>query len=207
MCLTLLMCSKKVEKKASKSSIIFSECLSEETINKLDVGVLVFEEHLKEVYGSGAKTNLELYKLFLNDFSKMSLTRDFFQTKNTKKFLVDFKKSESFKVLYKLYEEPKYEDDFDIAITERKGVENIKKEVPVFYVLNENEKFCSCLRMAIKNNDLKDYYEMTKLTNDISPMLKASTMLLMIDGLGEDINSLKLSIVFDLYYGSFLMFN
>ena len=137
----------------------------------------------------------------------MSLTRDFFQTKKTRFFLVDFKKSESFKVLYKLYEEPKYEDDFDIVITERKGEENIKKEVPVFYVLDENGNFCSCLRRGIKNNDLKDYYEMKKLTNDISPMLKASTMLLMIDGLGEDINSLKLSIVFDLYYGSFLMFN
>ena len=173
----------------------------------LNEGVLYFETHLKEIYGSKAKSSLELYKFFLKDFSKMSLNKDFFKTEKTKIFLVDFKKSELFKELYKLYEEPKYEDDIDIVITERKGEENIKKEVPVFYVLSENGKFCSCLRRLIKNNDLKDYYEMTELTKDISPTLKANAMLLMIDNVGEDINSLKLSIIFDLYYGSFLMLN
>ena len=206
-CFTFFMCSNKVEKKVSISSNVFSECLTEETINKLDNGVLIFEKHLKEIYGSRAKSSLELYKFFLKDFSKMSLTKDFFKTKKANIFLVDFKKSESFKVLYKLYEESKYEGDLDVVITERKGEKSIKEEVPVFYVLNENGKFCSCLRRLIKNNDLKDYYEMTKLTNDISPTLKANAMLLMINNIGEDINSLKLSIVFDLYYGSFLMFN
>lgn len=169
----------------------------------LNEGVLVFENHLKVVYGE--MDEIKLYKNFLNDFSDMSFTRKFFTNKTTKNYLSKLIKTNTFKNLYKLYEEPEFEEEIYVTAP----LEEVnEEELPDFYMFNEQSNFTAGLREKTVNEDFKEYWSMSIIAPDISPTVKSSAILVFIDKLKEeDFKLLKTSIAFDLYFSSMLMFS
>jgi hypothetical protein len=197
-------------KKASAISYanLVSDCMSNVEVSQLEKGVVVFEKHLGKVYGNKTGNDNELYKKFLASLGGMSFTRDFFLSKPSRKFIGDFKGTKTFKMLYKLYEEPEY-DEIEVTVEKRAGgVEKDAQEIPDFYVLHATGKFYTCLEKKVTDKELKSYITSLQEITDIAPTIKASALLRIFDTLsGDDLKAVKLSIVFDLYYGSFLMFS
>ena len=204
--LICMQCNTSKKLNTLEQAEVLSDCLNNEDIDLLNEGIRIFEEHLKRYYGN---SQISGYKGYLNSLSTMSFDRSFFQSKESINFLVKLKKSRTFKILYKLYEEPKY-DDIEIAVpitSREKNVNEEKKKLPNIYVINEKGAFSSCLRKESTVKDLKDYFEDIKDIPDISPIVKAGAFIELFKTLKEDVNIVKLSITFDLYYGSLFMIN
>ena len=186
---------------------VLYDCLSSEDVDMLNEGITVFENHLNKVYGDDQESEFEVYKKYLNNLSTMSFDRSFFQYKESIDYLIRLKKAKTFKLLYKLYEEPKYDaNEIDVPITSRGGSPK-KEELPVFFVINEEDSFSSCLRKKSTVKDVKDYFEALKESPDLAPTIKAGAFLELFKTLNKDFEIVKLSIAFDLYYGSILILN
>ncbi len=199
------------EEKDNNKNVLFG-CLTKKDIDIINEGITIFKEQLKNHYLVETKLDISVYEKYLNDFSRMRLPRDFFSSKEAINYLKQIKRTSTFNVLYKLYEEPKYEEPepggIEIPITKRIEVdEKEKEELPDFYVLDGKEKFVTCLIQKSKDKDLKDYFQTLEEISDLSPTIKASVLAELINQHEEDVDVITLSITFDLFYGSILMFN
>ncbi|MFY0603557.1 MAG: hypothetical protein JXQ93_06375 [Flavobacteriaceae bacterium] len=206
-CLTLMQCGRSKKPNSLGLANVLYDCLTSEDIDILNEGITVFENHLKKAYEGSQDSELEVYKKYLNNLSRMSFDRSFFQSKESIDYLIKLKKTKTFKVLYKLYEEPKYDDEVAVPITSRDEQIQEKEEFPDFFVLDEGGSFSSCLRKKSTVKDLKDYFETLKKVSDIAPTIKAGAFLEILKKSDKDLEIIKLSIAFDIYYVSMLMFN
>jgi hypothetical protein len=206
--LVFIQCGESPKRTEISEMKILSDCFNNKEMVRLNEGLTIFKQQLKSHYKVEEEINIATYKRYLSDFSKMTLPRDFFSSKKAKNYLSKIKETSTFKVLYKKYEEPKYENELDIPITTQIGEQEKKEEeLPDFIVFNGKGKFSKCLLEKSNNKDLKDYLNAIDEFVDLSPTIKASAMSEIIKKAGEDKDIVVLSITFDLFYGSVLMFN
>ncbi|MFY0630108.1 MAG: hypothetical protein JXR05_06980 [Flavobacteriaceae bacterium] len=204
-CFVFVQCEN--SQKTIKESNVLSDCLSKEDIVNIDKGVSIFEKLLKDYYKVEGAVDVSTYKKYLSDFSSMKLPRNFFVSKEAVNYLKQIKKVPTFNSIYKLYEEPEY-DEVEIPITERVGDKGgEKEELPDFYVFDMKGKLASCIQQKSKDKSLKDYLQTSEKVPDISPAVKAFAMVEVLGNVEKDMDIAILSITFELFYESIQMFN
>lgn len=205
-CLIFLQCGNTQKVTRVNEVTILSDCLTKQEIEGINEGLSIFKELIKNHFEIEKQIDVATYKSFLDDFSRMTLPRDFFASKEAVSYLKRIKQNSLFEILYKKYEEPNVE--VEIPITTRNGEEEGDKEdVPDFFVLDGKGKFSKCLLKKSNDKDLKDYLKALDELSDLSPTIKASAMSGILDKVEDDMNVAILSITFGLFYGSVLMFN
>lgn len=206
-CLFLVQCQKSKTLEVKDIADVLLGCMTDNDIELLSEGVTIFEKHLKQVYGENDTINIEVYRKYLESLSTMSFDRSFFQYTEAKGYLIKLKSLEIFKSLYKVYEEPEYDNsEIEVPITSRDATRKEDK-VPDFYVLDQKGDFSSCLRSKATFKSVKDYFNSLYEISDISPTIKADAFLEILKTSNEDLELIKLSIAFDLYFNSILIIN
>lgn len=212
-CLFLLQC-KKVEKESVVDyKDVFSECLETKDIVLIENGMSTFFEVFTDVYNNDGKPVNKKYDQFFEEVKELTLSSKFLRDQRGVNFLKELKQSSTFKKIYihsKEQEEDFSAEEEEIPITTRiDGNGNSDDNIPDFYTLNVRGEFMNCLIQKSSNQELKEYFGTLKIAPDLSPNLKSSVLLEVMNNEYSisDSKLIEASIAFDLYFGLVLMFN